>query len=147
MTKKSFKRSPWAKGKRRCKPTSAKRTNPKLWEQVKSVVKRGSKGGKPGKWSARKSQLAVAMYKKRGGRYIGKKDPCNSLTKWSKEKWGYVRGSNPKKHKGRYLPKVVRDSLSAKERREENKRKGSKRGKWVSYSKSVAKKMRKHGIV
>jgi len=147
MSKKSFKRSPRSKGKKKCKPTSAKRTKPKLWEQVKSIVKRGSKGGKSGKWSARKSQLAVAMYKKKGGGYIGKKDPCNSLTKWSKEKWGYVKGSNSKKRRGRYLPKIVRENLSSKERREENKRKGSKRGKWVKYSKSVAKKMRKYGIV
>jgi hypothetical protein len=36
--------------------------------------------------------------------------------------------------------------LTPKEIREENKRKGSKRGKWVSYSKSVDRKMRTAGI-
>jgi hypothetical protein len=145
MTNKSFRRSP--RSKRKCKPTSAKRTNPKLWESVKRSVLKGNKGGKSGKWSARKSQLAVSLYKKKGGKYIGKKDPCNSLTKWSKEDWGYVKGSNAKKRRGRYLPKKVRDSLSPSERKRENKLKGSKRGKWVSYSPSVAKKMRKYKIV
>ena len=41
------------------------RSNPKLWESVKKKVTKGSKGGKPGQWSARKAQLAVAEYKKR----------------------------------------------------------------------------------
>jgi hypothetical protein len=145
MTNKSFRRS--SRSKRKCKPTSAKRTNPKLWESVKRSVLKGNKGGKPGKWSARKSQLSVALYKKKGGKYIGKKDPCNSLTKWSKEDWGYVKGSNAKERRGRYLPKKVRDSLSPSERKRENKLKGSKRGKWISYSPSVKKKMRKYKIV
>ena len=45
------------------------RSNPKLWESVKKKVTRGSKGGKSGQWSARKAQLAVAEYKKRGVKY------------------------------------------------------------------------------
>ena len=49
------------------KQNSAKRTNPKLWEKVKKSVKRSPKGGKPNMWSARKAQLAVALYKKKGG--------------------------------------------------------------------------------
>ena len=124
----------------------AKKSNPRLWESVKKKIKSGSKGGPSGKWSARKSQLAVAEYKKRGGKYIGKKSKCNSLSKWSREKWGYVKGSNPKSRRGRYLPEKVRRMLTPKERKAENKRKGSKRGKGVSYSPSVNRKMRKAGI-
>ena len=41
--------------------TVAVKTNPKLWESVKKTIKSGSKGGKPGLWSARKSQLAVKV--------------------------------------------------------------------------------------
>ena len=37
----------------RSKSTSATRTNPALWVKVKKEVTRGSKGGSPGKWSAR----------------------------------------------------------------------------------------------
>ncbi len=32
-------------------------------------IKRGSKGGKPGQWSARKAQLLASRYKKAGGGY------------------------------------------------------------------------------
>ena len=43
--------------------TIAIKSNPKLWEEVKNKVIRGSKGGPPGKSSARKMQIAVAEYK------------------------------------------------------------------------------------
>lgn len=126
---------------------TSKKSNPKLWKSIVKSVKSGSKGGPKGKWSARKAQLAVKLYKSRGGRYIGKKSKRNSLAKWSREKWGYVKGSNPKKRRGRYLPEIVRKHLTPAERRSENRRKGSKRGKWVSYTKSVAKKMKKYKII
>ena len=121
----------------------AVKSNPRLWERIKNRVKSGSKGGPPGKWSARKAQLSVALYKKSGGRYKGKKTSSNSLSKWSKEQWGYVGA----KKKSRYLPKVVRQHLSPREKREENRRKGSRAGQWVPYSKSVKDKMRRYGIL
>ena len=43
------------------KPTMRKR----LFERIKA----GSKGGKPGQWSARKAQLLAKQYKAKGGRY------------------------------------------------------------------------------
>jgi hypothetical protein len=121
------------------------RTNPRLWENVKKSVLRSSKGGEPGKWSARKAQLSVALYKKRGGGYKGKKSPSNSLVRWTKEDWGYIddnkKSRKSRKRSGRYLPKKVRDQLTPSEKRIENKRKGTRRGEWVPYSKSVAKKV------
>ena len=126
--------------------TIAIKSNPRLWEKIKNRIKRGSKGGPPGKWSARKAQLSVKLYKKSGGKYKGSKSSSNSLSKWSREDWGYVKGSNSKKHKGRYLPRIVSEHLSSRERKIENRRKGSKRGKWISYSKSVNKKMKKYNI-
>jgi hypothetical protein len=121
---------------------SAIRTNPKLWELIKSQVLNDSKGGVSGKWSARKAQIAVAKYKSRGGSYKGNKSKCNSLTKWSKEDWGYVG----KQGQSRYLPHIVRSHLSPSEKRIENRKKGSRKGRWISYSSSVDKKMRKYGI-
>jgi hypothetical protein len=50
---------------------TAKRSDPELWEAVKAEVTRGSKGGRPGEWSARKAQLAAHLYKARGGGYEG----------------------------------------------------------------------------
>ena len=43
------------------KPTMRKR----LFERIKA----GSKGGKPGQWSARKAQLLATEYKSKGGGY------------------------------------------------------------------------------
>ena len=123
------------------------KTNPRLWEEVKNKVIKGSKGGPPGKISARKMQLAVLEYKKRGGGYKGKKSPRNSLTKWSREKWDYISPQGRKSKRGRYLPERVRKMLTSREKEMENKRKGSRRGQWVSYSPSVVKKMHKAGII
>jgi hypothetical protein len=120
--------------------SSATRSNPRLWEKVKKEVTRSPKGGPVGKWSARKAQRAVALYKKRGGGYIGRKSSSNSLAKWTRQKWGYI---TPGKKSGRYLPLSVRKSLTAREKRIENRRKGSRRGQRVPYSKSVSKKVRK----
>lgn len=127
--------------------TIAIKSNPKLWEEVKNKVIRGSKGGPPGKSSARKMQIAVAEYKARGGGYKGKKSPRNSLVKWTKEKWDYISPKGRKSRTGRYLPEKVRKTLSPVEKKRENRLKGSRRGKWVRYSPSVTRKMRKAGIV
>jgi len=37
-------------------------------------IKAGSKGGKPGQWSARKAQMLAKAYKDAGGGYKAKKD-------------------------------------------------------------------------
>jgi len=121
--------------------------NPKLWEEVKKKVIRGSKGGLPNKWSARKAMIAVSEYKKRGGGYIGKKSPRNSLVKWTKEKWDYISPKGRSSKRGRYLPEKVRKSLSPAEKKRENRLKGSRRGQWVKYSPSVTRKMRKAGVI
>lgn len=143
--------------------TSVK-TRPSLWEKVKKEVIRSPKGGPVGKWSARKAQRAVSIYKAKGGGYVGKKSPTNSLSKWSSEKWGYINDNDTKKRSkrtskksarkstkkskrtskkyGRYLPLEVRKSLTPSERRIENRKKGKRYGEWVPYSKSVSKKVR-----
>ena len=122
------------------------KANPRLWESIKKKVKAGSKGGPKGKWSARKAQLLVAQYKAKGGKFKGKKSKHNSLSKWSREKWDYISKSGRKSKRGRYLPEKVRRSLTPAEKRRENKKKGSKRGKNVKYSRSVNKKMKKYKI-
>ena len=43
-------------------------TKPGLRKQIFNRIKAGSKGGKPGQWSARKAQMMAKEYKaKRGG--------------------------------------------------------------------------------
>ena len=44
-------------------------TKPKMRKNLVARVKAGSKGGKPGQWSARKAQMVAKAYKAAGGGY------------------------------------------------------------------------------
>jgi hypothetical protein len=67
---------------------SGKYTKPGMRERIKDRIMTGSKGGKPGQWSARKAQLLAQEYEKSGGDYRGGKGKSQkSLEKWGKEKW------------------------------------------------------------
>lgn len=114
---------------------TAEKTHPELWEQVKHDITAGSKGGKPGQWSARKAQMAVNEYKKRGGGFAGAKpDPDNHLLQWEKEEWGTKSGAESLETGERYLPKKARETLSDEEyaRTTAHKRADLKAGKQFS---------------
>lgn len=65
--------------------STARRTDPALWDKVKRRVMRADKGGAAAEWSARKAQLAVADYRKAGAGCPGAKKPDNSLSAWARE--------------------------------------------------------------
>ena len=44
-------------------------TKPTMRKNLFEKIKRGTKSGDPGEWSARKAQLLAREYKKRGGGY------------------------------------------------------------------------------
>ena len=44
-------------------------TQPGMRKRLFEKIKAGSKGGKPGQWSARKAQLLAKEYKAKGGGY------------------------------------------------------------------------------
>ena len=44
-------------------------TKPGLRKSIFNRIKAGSKGGKPGQWSARKAQMMAKEYKSKGGGY------------------------------------------------------------------------------
>jgi len=44
-------------------------TKPTMRKAIFNRIKAGSKGGKPGQWSARKAQMTALAYKKAGGGY------------------------------------------------------------------------------
>jgi len=113
---------------------SAKRTDPGLWEEVKTEVTAGDKGGRKGQWSARKAQFAVQAYKQRGGGYEGAKRADNSLQQWTEEDWGTKSGRKSRKSGERYLPKQAREALSDEEyaRTTRKKREDTARGKQFS---------------
>lgn len=112
----------------------AGRTDERKWKSIVARVKAGSKGGKPGQWSARKAQLATLIYKRSGGGYSGPKTKAQrSLSKWTKEKWRTSDGK-PADRKGgttRYLPDAAWKRLSPAEKAATNraKRAGSRKGK------------------
>jgi len=93
-------------------------------------------------------QLAVQIYKKKGGTYSGSKPNAktNKMKKWTKEKW---RTSDGKKSEGkkRYLPDKAWKKLSSSEKKATNeaKAKGNRKGKqFVPQPKKIAKKTKRY---
>ena len=64
------------KAKSKAKPKAKSRVNepgnytkPEMRKRQFNRIKAGSKGGKPGQWSARKAQMLAKAYKDAGGGY------------------------------------------------------------------------------
>lgn len=86
-------------------------------------------------------QWAVHCYKKRGGTYIGRKSPQNSMVRWTKQKWTTSDGSLSKGKK-RYLPQKAWKALSKSQirRTNETKLQGYEKGRqFVKQPKDIAK--------
>lgn len=66
-------RDPFKKGgkaKKKSKVNEAGNyTKPTMRKNLFNKIKAGSKGGKPGQWSARKAQMLAKQYKAKGGGY------------------------------------------------------------------------------
>ena len=110
-------------------------TKPELRAKLKERIQAANKGGHPGQWSARKSQLLVQAYEKAGGGYTTSKRTIKqrNLEQWEREEWTTSDGG-PAARKGgttRYLPKKAWQKMSPGERQAANQRKlaGSRRGK------------------
>lgn len=126
--------------------STAIKTNPTLWKRIVERVKSGSRGGDSGEWSARKAQLAVALYKKSGGGYQGKRSSSNSLSKWTKQNWTTSSGEESGGKK-RYLPKRAWAALSSGEKAATNRAKaeGNRQGKqFVPQPKKIARKVKRY---
>ena len=88
----------------------SKYTKPGLRERIKDRIMAGSKGGKPGQWSARKAQMDAAAYKKAGGEYKGGKGKKQkALEKWGKEK-SMTKDEYEKRKKAKSAAKRYKDS-------------------------------------
>jgi hypothetical protein len=126
-----------------------KYTDPELRERIKEEIKASDKGGEPGQWSARKSQLLVKEYEKAGGGYKGDKDEDQKrLEQWTEEEWQTQEGGARAREDGEtkhYLPKEAWEELSPKEREatERAKREGSKRGEQYVGNTKTAREARK----
>ena len=88
----------------------SKYTKPELRERIKDRIMKSSKGGKPGQWSARRSQMLAKEYEKAGGGYKGGKGKKQkSLEKWSREKW-MTKDEYEKRKKAKSAAKKYKDS-------------------------------------
>lgn len=130
-----------------------KYTKPDLRRQLKGEIKQSNKGGNPGQWSARKSQLLVQEYEKQGGGYKeDKKDEAaKSLEEWTEQNWQTQEGKG-RARKGeitkRYLPQEVWDKLSEKEKKEaeKTKEKASQSGEqYVEWTPGIQRAMEEAG--
>lgn len=126
-----------------------KYTKPDLRREIKDDLMQSDKGGKPGQWSARKSQLLVQEYEKQGGGYKNdeKDQSAKSLEQWSEEDWQTQGGSSKARQDDktkRYLPKAVWDKLSDSDKKEaeKSKQQASKNGQqYVEWPDAVQKAM------
>ena len=118
--------------------SEAVKTNPKLWEAAKKEAT-----AKMGGHSARAMQLAVQIYKKKGGGYKGEKSGSNSLAKWTKQDWRTKSGKPSKETGERYLPAKAIKALSPAEyaATTKAKRAGGGTGKTVKQPAKIAKKV------
>ena len=67
LTKAGKKRTAMKKGSR--VNEAGNYTKPTMRKNLFNRIKAGSKGGKPGQWSARKAQMLAKQYKAKGGGY------------------------------------------------------------------------------
>lgn len=131
-----------------------KYTKPDLRRKLKQEIEESERGGKPGEWSARKSQLLVQEYEKKGGGYKkDKKDEdAKSLEEWGEQEWQTVDGKKAiqEDKTKRYLPKAVWERLSEEEKKaaEESKKKASKDGQqFVDWTPAIKRAMAKEGYI
>ncbi|MQA34978.1 hypothetical protein [Modestobacter roseus] len=99
-------------------------SDPELRERLKEKIKAGDRGGRPGQWSARKSQLLVHEYEQHGGGYRHEGERSESqqhLRQWTEQDWHTGDGGDRARHgdhTGRYLPDAAWQLLSDDDRAE-----------------------------
>ena len=112
-------------------------TDPELRARLKEEIKAGDRGGRPGRWSARKSQLLVTEYERQGGGYRHEGERTASqrhLEQWTEQDWHTADGSPDARDGGsthRYLPDAAWALLSPAEQRETERAKQDGDGQHV----------------
>ncbi|WP_369133870.1 hypothetical protein [Modestobacter sp. I12A-02662] len=98
-------------------------TDPELRARLEEQIKAGDRGGRPGQWSARKSQLLTREYEAQGGGYRHEGERTGSqqhLREWTRQDWRTADGGADARdgdETARYLPDAAWELLSAEERR------------------------------
>ena len=98
-------------------------TDPELRARLKEEIKAGDRGGRPGQWSARKSQLLVSEYEAQGGGYRHEGERTDSqrhLQQWTEQDWHTADGGTDARDgdsTARYLPDTAWALLTPEEQR------------------------------
>src|SRR3712207_6719638 len=106
-------------------------TDPELRARLKDEIKAGDRGGRPGQWSARKSQLLTAEYEKHGGGYRHSGERTGSqrhLQAWTAQDWHTEDGDAAARGRAgtrRYLPDAAWRLLTEDEPRATDRAKRS----------------------
>ena len=125
-------------------------TNPEMREQLRAEIRAAAKGGEPGTWSARKSQLLTLAYQKAGGGYLQQhpNSKPKNLQGSSAQDW---KGTNEKAARrpagaGSYLAAKASDDFTPAQRKAATAKKlaGAKAGKHPVANAAAAKPTRKH---
>ena len=104
-------------------------TEPELRARLKEELKAGDRGGQPGQWSARKSQLLTSEYEKQGGgyRHEGERTEAQQyLQEWTEQDWHTVGGDADARGEdgtSRYLPDAAWRLLTPEEQQATESRK------------------------
>jgi hypothetical protein len=104
-------------------------TDPELRARLKEEIKAGDRGGRPGQWSARKSQLLTHEYEASGGGYRreGERTAAQRhLEEWTEQDWHTAEGGDRARGAegtSRYLPDAAWQLLSDAEQRATDSRK------------------------
>ncbi len=125
-------------------------TDPEMREQLRAEIRAAAKGGEPGTWSARKSQLLTLAYQKAGGGYLQQhpnSKPRN--TQGAGDQPGKATAEKAARRltgAAGYLAANASDDLTPAQRKAANVRKlvGSKAGKHPVASAATVKPTRKH---
>lgn len=137
------------------RPAARRRTtentysDPALRERLKAGIRAEAKGGEPGTWSARKSQLLTLAYQKAGGGYLQRhpNSKQQSLHEWTDQDWQTADGPPARRAGGtsRYLPAKAWDALTPDQQKATNakKRAGSKAGEHTVPNTAAARRARK----
>jgi hypothetical protein len=118
-------------------------TEPGLRARLKEEIKAGDRGGRPGQWSARKSQLLRAEYEKAGGGYEhdGQRTEAQQhLSEWTGQDWHTADGGEAtggQDGTARYLPDAAWQLLSPEEQRATDRKKRQGEGQHVANTEAA----------
>ncbi|PRY48492.1 hypothetical protein LY71_109129 [Geodermatophilus tzadiensis] len=123
-------------------------TDPELRARLKEEIKAGDRGGRPGQWSARKSQLLTHEYEAAGGGYRHEGERTKSqqhLREWGEQDWHTADGGDRARGSDgtrRYLPDAAWQLLSDEEKAATDTRKKGAEQQHVANT-DAAKEARK----